>query len=108
MASMSRNMLEKSSNQVTTKRGSLERIFHSGSVVPFVVPVALVVIIMLVIALAVYVVRHRQLQNSFTLFANSYYSTRSGAARFTSSDGLDDEDSPVIRGFSDDEPLVIA
>ncbi|XP_075232916.1 sortilin-related receptor-like [Lycorma delicatula] len=59
-------------------------------------------------ALLFYIYRHRRLQNNFTNFANSHYNSRSGSATFTQSDPLDEEDSPVIRGFSDDEPLVIA
>lgn len=60
------------------------------------------------------VVRHRRLQRSFVSFANTHYDTRSGATTFTTgaeNAGLgdeDDDDEPVIRGFSDDEPLVIA
>uniref|UniRef100_T1H8D0 Sortilin-related receptor n=1 Tax=Rhodnius prolixus TaxID=13249 RepID=T1H8D0_RHOPR len=69
--------------------------------------VSALVIALLLALLTVLIVRHRRLQNTFSSFANSHYSTRSGAATFTS-DGLDDEDSPVIRGFSDDEPLVVA
>ncbi|CAA9994250.1 unnamed protein product [Nesidiocoris tenuis] len=38
-------------------------------------------------AFVVFIVRHRRLQNSFTSFANSHYSTRSGNATFTA-DGL--------------------
>lgn len=60
-------------------------------------------------ALAYFVIRHRRLTNSFTQFANSHYDTRRGQATFPgTTDGLEEEDSPVIRGFSDDEPLVIA
>ncbi|XP_023246072.1 sortilin-related receptor isoform X2 [Copidosoma floridanum] len=61
-------------------------------------------------AFAYFVFRHRRLSNSFTQFANSHYDTRRGQATFpgTCDAGLDDEDNPVIRGFSDDEPLVIA
>ncbi|XP_067011986.2 sortilin-related receptor isoform X2 [Anabrus simplex] len=72
-----------------------------------VVPI-LIVLIALMAALAFFVFRHRRLQRSFASFANSHYDTRSGAATFSGGDGLDEEDSPVIRGFSDDEPLVIA
>ncbi|XP_039293247.1 sortilin-related receptor-like [Nilaparvata lugens] len=60
-------------------------------------------------ALAFYVYKSRRLQTNFTRFANSHYNTRSGSATFLAANStLDDEDSPVIRGFSDDEPLVIA
>ncbi|KRT81787.1 Fibronectin domain-containing protein [Oryctes borbonicus] len=52
-------------------------------------------------------IRHRRLQNSFTRFANSHYDTRADAATFDDN-GLEEDDTPQIRGFSDDEPLVIA
>lgn len=78
-----------------------------GSMMGVALP-TLFVIALLCGALGFVIIRHRRLQNSFTSFANSHYSTRSGAATFTGTDGLDEEDSPVIRGFSDDEPLVIA
>lgn len=52
-------------------------------------------------------IRHRRLQNSFTRFANSHYDTRADAATFEDN-CLEEDDTPQIRGFSDDEPLVIA
>lgn len=68
-----------------------------------------VVVIALVVVLSFFVIRHRRLQRSFLAFANSHYDTRSGTTTFTAANELDeDEDSPMIRGFSDDEPLVIA
>ncbi|CAG2103255.1 unnamed protein product [Medioppia subpectinata] len=71
-----------------------------------------VIVIALVVALTVFVMRHRRLQRSFLSFASSHYNTRSGSATFTTNDtndGLEEEDeSPVFRGFSDDEPLVLA
>lgn len=82
-------------------------LLSQGSMMGIALP-TLFVIALLCGALGFVIVRHRRLQNSFTNFANSHYSTRSGAATFTGTDGLDEEDSPVIRGFSDDEPLVIA
>ena len=71
------------------------------------VAVAVVVVAALAAALAVLLVRQRRLQRSFVNFVNPHYDTRSGAATFTDQT-LEEEDSPVIRGFSDDEPLVIA
>ncbi|XP_071492134.1 sortilin-related receptor-like [Diadema antillarum] len=71
-------------------------------------------VIVLIVVLVYFVVRHRRLQQSFMSFANSHYDTRSGTATFSPSeddDGGDlgsDEDQPMIRGFSDDVPLVIA
>lgn len=68
-----------------------------------------IVFIILVSTLVVFVIRHRRLQRSFLSFANSHYDTRSGAATFSTGEDLDEEEeSPMIRGFSDDEPLVIA
>ncbi|XP_077985900.1 sortilin-related receptor-like [Glandiceps talaboti] len=72
----------------------------------------LAVIALLAVALVVFVVRHQRLQRSFTQFANSHYDSRSGTTTFTGVDCDNDlgeeEDSPMIRGFSDDEPLVVA
>ena len=70
--------------------------------------VLILVLVLLVLvggALGFLYVRHRRLQNSFTRFANSHYDTRSDAATF---DSLDEEETPQINRFSDDEPLVIA
>ncbi|KAJ3658176.1 hypothetical protein Zmor_009933 [Zophobas morio] len=66
-----------------------------------------VLALLVLAALGVFIVKHRRLQNSFTRFANSHYDTRSGAATFDDN-GLEEEESPQITGFSDDEPLVIA
>uniref|UniRef100_A0A8C9U7N9 Sortilin related receptor 1 n=1 Tax=Scleropages formosus TaxID=113540 RepID=A0A8C9U7N9_SCLFO len=59
--------------------------------------------------LALYL-RHRRLQHSFTAFTNSHYNSRLGSAIFSSGDELgdEDEDAPMISGFSDDVPMVIA
>ncbi|XP_072048711.1 LOW QUALITY PROTEIN: sortilin-related receptor-like [Amphiura filiformis] len=89
---------------------------QKGKKMPWVAAVVVggAVILILVFVLVYFVVRHRRLQNSFMSFANSHYDTRSGTATFTAvdDDGDDDlgtdEDSPMIRGFSDDEPLFIA
>jgi hypothetical protein len=67
------------------------------------------VIIGLVVVLLVFVIRHRRLQRSFLSFANSHYDIRSGTTTINTGDDLgEEEDSPMIVGFSDDEPLVIA
>ncbi|XP_070547458.1 sortilin-related receptor-like [Ptychodera flava] len=68
------------------------------------------VVAMLAVALVIFIVRHHRLQRSFTQFANSHYDSRSGTTTFSvEGDGLgEEEDSPMIRGFSDDEPLVVA
>lgn len=67
--------------------------------------ILVLIVIGLSAGLTYFVVRHRNLQNSFVQFANSRYDTRSGSATFTGVDSLDDE--PAVQGFSDDEPLVI-
>lgn len=85
----------------------------AGSLIGVVVGVV-VLLAALGLLLGFMVVRHRRLQRSFVSFANTHYDTRSGATTFTTgaeNAGLgdeDDDDEPVIRGFSDDEPLVIA
>ncbi|CAG2206121.1 Low-density lipoprotein receptor-related protein 4,Prolow-density lipoprotein receptor-related protein 1,Low-density lipoprotein receptor-related protein 2,Very low-density lipoprotein receptor [Mytilus edulis] len=66
------------------------------------------VVITLVLVLGFFIIRHRRLQRSFLAFANSHYDTRSGTTTFESNELGEDEDSPMIQGFSDDEPLVIA
>lgn len=48
----------------------------------------LVIICTLSAGLAYFVMRHRNLQNSFVQFANSRYDTRSGSATFTGVDSL--------------------
>ncbi|XP_024940142.1 sortilin-related receptor isoform X2 [Cephus cinctus] len=81
---------------------------NTSNIVSFAIPIFLLIVALSVV-LGYFVIRHRRLSNSFTQFANSHYDTRRGQATFPgTADGLDEEDSPVIRGFSDDEPLVIA
>ncbi|XP_049769267.1 sortilin-related receptor-like [Schistocerca cancellata] len=88
-------------------KGSWVAVLTASSVAGVVVPVIVVVgLLLAVVGFLVY--RHRRLQHSFVSFANSHYDTRSGSATFSGADGLDEDDSPAIRGFSDDEPLVIA
>ncbi|KAG1664064.1 Sortilin-related receptor [Nymphon striatum] len=84
-----------------------EIVVTKTSLVSIIVPVV-VVLFILIVALGVFFVRHRRLQRSFLSFANSHYDTRSGATTFSSGDDLGEDDSPMIQGFSDDEPLVIA
>ncbi|PVD26993.1 hypothetical protein C0Q70_12142 [Pomacea canaliculata] len=73
--------------------------------VAILVPIGIVVVGLMVLVM-VFVVRHRRLQRSFLAFANSHYNTRSETTRFGNE--LDDGDEPLIQGFSDDEPLVLA
>lgn len=51
-----------------------------------------IILVLLVLGLsaglAYFVIRHRNLQNSFVQFANSRYDTRSGSATFTGVDSL--------------------
>ncbi|XP_077396383.1 sortilin-related receptor [Festucalex cinctus] len=75
-----------------------------------VVPVLFLLLLGVCGGLVVLYLRHRRLQNNFTAFANSHYNSRLGSAIFSSGDELvdDDEDAPMINGFSDDVPMVIA
>ena len=75
--------------------------------VSVVVPVLLVLLLPSA-AVAMFVYRHRRLRHRFLAFVSTYYSARPAAARFSNGDGLENDDTPVIRGFSDDEPLVVA
>lgn len=89
---------------------------NKGSVTAWVIvgiAGVVILVLLLVVALAYFVIRHQQLQRSFMSFANSHYDTRSGTATFnpeenTTDLGSEEEDQPIIRGFSDDEPLVVA
>ncbi|XP_041098246.1 sortilin-related receptor-like [Polyodon spathula] len=83
---------------------------RSSDVAAIVVPVLFLLLVAVGVGFIVLFVRHRRLQHSFTAFANSHYNSRLGSAIFSSGDELgdDDEDSPMISGFSDDVPMVIA
>ncbi|XP_029922532.1 sortilin-related receptor isoform X2 [Myripristis murdjan] len=83
---------------------------HSGDMAAVVVPVLFLLLLGVCGGLVVLYLRHRRLQNNFTAFANSHYNSRLGSAIFSSGDELgdDDEDAPMISGFSDDVPMVIA
>ncbi|XP_052472847.1 sortilin-related receptor [Carassius gibelio] len=82
----------------------------SEDVAAVVVPVLFLLLVGVCGGLVVLYLRHRRLQHSFTAFTNSHYNSRLGSAIFSSGDELgdDDEDSPMISGFSDDVPMVIA
>ncbi len=76
------------------------------SVLSVLIP-TLALIILLGAGLAYYVHRNRRLTRSFQAFA-SRYNAASGAAILNQGPLDDDDDaSPIIRGFSDDEPLVV-
>ncbi|XP_072283121.1 sortilin-related receptor [Pyxicephalus adspersus] len=83
---------------------------QSTDVAAIVVPVLFLLLVATGCGFVILYMRHRRLQNSFTAFANSHYSSRLGAAIFSSGDdiGEDDDDAPMITGFSDDVPMVIA
>lgn len=103
----------------------------SSSHVYVAVAVGVVIAIALGASLVFLLIRHRRLQRSFVNFANTHWSGNSGGVTFSDQDQtlgkktisavkldcsssvlncavVEEEDSPVIRGFSDDEPLVIA
>ncbi|XP_013882871.1 sortilin-related receptor [Austrofundulus limnaeus] len=83
---------------------------HSKDMASVVVPVLFLLLLVVGGGLVALYLRHRRLQNNFSAFANSHYNSRLGSAIFSSGDELgdDDEDAPMISGFSDDVPMVIA
>uniref|UniRef100_A0A8C3NJ67 Sortilin-related receptor n=1 Tax=Geospiza parvula TaxID=87175 RepID=A0A8C3NJ67_GEOPR len=90
--------------------GTATKSGQATDVAAIVVPVLFLLLVTLGIGFVVLYMRHRRLQSSFTAFANSHYSSRLGSAIFSSGDDLGDEDdeAPMITGFSDDVPMVIA
>ncbi|XP_042893587.1 sortilin-related receptor-like isoform X2 [Penaeus japonicus] len=83
-------------------------VLSQGSVVGVGISVFFVVVALIVVV-GVLGVRHRRLARSFLTFANTHYDRSQGTTLITTDHNLDeDDDSPMIRGFSDDEPLVIA
>uniref|UniRef100_A0A665VUR0 Sortilin-related receptor n=1 Tax=Echeneis naucrates TaxID=173247 RepID=A0A665VUR0_ECHNA len=96
-------------NQLTAGRAATQT-GHSGDMAAVVVPVLFLLLLGVCGSLVALYLRHRRLQNNFTAFANSHYNSRLGSAIFSSGDELgdDDEDAPMISGFSDDVPMVIA
>ncbi|XP_050308262.1 sortilin-related receptor-like [Anthonomus grandis grandis] len=105
--------------RVKTKRGfasmlsgplskiSQAQVVESSVNIPAIITVSLLVLVALFAVITFLVVRNRRLHNSFVRFANSHYNSRSGAATFDDN-SLEEEESPRIVGFSDDEPLVVA
>ncbi|KAI1903297.1 hypothetical protein AGOR_G00025750 [Albula goreensis] len=83
---------------------------RSGDMAAVVVPILFVLLLGMCGGFVVLYLRHRRLQHSFTAFTNSHYNSRLGSAIFSSGDelGEDEEDDPMINGFSDDVPMVIA
>uniref|UniRef100_A0A8B9E5E2 Sortilin related receptor 1 n=1 Tax=Anser cygnoides TaxID=8845 RepID=A0A8B9E5E2_ANSCY len=94
----------------TGEDSSASKIGKTTDVAAIVVPILFLLLVTLGVGFIVLYTRHRRLQNSFTAFANSHYSSRLGSAIFSSGDDLGDEDdeAPMITGFSDDVPMVIA
>ncbi|XP_040564909.1 sortilin-related receptor [Lepeophtheirus salmonis] len=96
---------------ITIERPSVTAIVVSETgAAGIMVPIFLFIIV-LIFALAVYVHRHRKLKSRFQQFV-SRYSTSSGATILSQTildeeDEEEENDSPIIRGFSDSEPLVI-
>lgn len=82
-------------------------ISHSSVNTTAIVVPCILVFIALSAVIVFLVIRNRKLHGNFTRFANSHYDTRSEAATFEDN-GLEEEEHPQIRGFADDEPLVIA
>uniref|UniRef100_A0A3B3Q3S9 Sortilin-related receptor n=1 Tax=Paramormyrops kingsleyae TaxID=1676925 RepID=A0A3B3Q3S9_9TELE len=83
---------------------------RSGDAAAVVVPILFLLLLALGGGTVALYMRHRRLQHSFTAFTNSHYNSRLGSAIFSSGDELgdEDEDAPMISGFSDDVPMVIA
>uniref|UniRef100_A0A8D2LH51 Sortilin related receptor 1 n=1 Tax=Varanus komodoensis TaxID=61221 RepID=A0A8D2LH51_VARKO len=97
-------------NELGTGDSAASTMSRSTDVAAIVVPILFVLLVTVGVGFVVLYMRHRRLQNSFTAFANSHYSSRLGSAIFSSGDDLGDEDdeAPMITGFSDDVPMVIA
>eukprot|EP00092_Neocalanus_flemingeri_P022770 GFUD01024690.1.p1 GENE.GFUD01024690.1~~GFUD01024690.1.p1 ORF type:complete len:2176 (-),score=631.55 GFUD01024690.1:299-6826(-) len=68
----------------------------------------LLVMIVLGSGLGYYAFTNRRMRSRFREFAAGHYSSATGAATINHGNLMDDDDdSPIIRGFSDDEPLVM-
>jgi len=93
---------------ITSERLKDEIVVKESSMVGTGVAV-FVVIVALVALVAFYAIKHRRLHRTFREFAATHYSSATGRATLNHSVLIDDDDeSPIIRGFADDEPLVVA
>lgn len=90
--------------EITPSSGTAEA---GSSHIYVAVSIGVIIALALGASLVMLLIRHRRLQRSFSSFASTHFNTRSESTIF-SDQTLEDDDSPVIRGFSDDEPLVIA
>nr|XP_018900989.1 PREDICTED: sortilin-related receptor-like isoform X1 [Bemisia tabaci] len=95
-----------------TPLGYWSETLHSSGVMSGLLVFLLLVACAGLIFGAAYTMRKRR--RNFTQFVNSHYDSRSGSATFMASNQLgmpflkEEEDTPVIQSFADDEPLVVA
>lgn len=95
-------------NDIENPNDAQKIVVSINNLVSIVVPIV-IIITALIAAVIFFAIRHHRLQRSFLSFANSHYDAHSVSATFSNNEELDEEeDSPMIRGFSDDEPLIVA
>nr|CAB3266484.1 sortilin-related receptor-like [Phallusia mammillata] len=88
-------------------------IFTKSKIIAIAVS-ALFLCICIALAIGYVVRRRRNIQQTYSTFVSSHYDPQSGEAYFVGDDydnGLDDDadvDTPMISGFADDEPLIVA
>jgi len=84
-----------------------DMIVSPSGVAGVLVPIFIVIAI-LGSALGYYMYRNRRLKRNFIAFASRYSPATGAAILNAASLDDDDDDSPIIRGFADDEPLVVS